>query len=529
MHSDPPPQRRSTDYADLTSYNSHVSSGTPSISSYQRQTTTETNEGPPSHHHGQQSPAHPTADGITHHLTSQLGNGHQILEREGVRFGHHRGISSQDESTDSWSASESLGYRGHMTGHVTDGGGVNNEWRPSNQLSPLHEHQVMESHDRRQNWREIPGESSVAAGNHHHSSQPLLSRHGNSPSPPPLPTSLPPPLSLPPQHTCSMDHILDPRVSHSETQFQNPHSGTGIQNGTSLTVVRSPSPEYAEPKQVVRAHREREKPSQPKLLALPPKSKSRQGSKVKPLTSAPNLLSGQLPRVAEEGPRPVVAPKPPHHHLSEKLFQRSTSEHTAHSHSGLERGHGEAPPLSTDEPQRDSELKQLLTQWKTDQERREREGEERPHPLNGYPNVVGLLDMPEGLGGEDSSGPDDSSRPSISSHTDRWTATPSPQSGPAHHHILDSETPIVKNAPPIFSKPHPQPHPPSSRQHTSRRNRAELEDIYQRDPRKPRRRKGRVPGAVWKQMPMNSRIESSSSESDDSLDSDNASLTSEYV
>jgi hypothetical protein len=169
-------------------------------------------------------------------------------------------------------------------------------------------------------------------------------------------------------------------------------------------------------------------------------------------------------------------------------------------------------------PRPGNDLRGLLTQWKTDQERQDRWKGETAFQLNGYPNTVGLLDVPEGLPNGCSTAPSSapSSRPSISSsQNDRWTGPQPIQLTP--HQIQNSETPIVKNAPPVFGKP------PSR----TRRNHHDLEDIYQRDPRKPRRRKGRVPGAVWKQMPMNSRIESSSSESDDSDDA--ASLTSEYV
>ena len=501
----------------------------------------------------------------------------------------HRGISSQDESTDSWSASES--FTGHMTDHVIDRG-ANWSGRPSNQLSPLHEHQVMEmlAHNHPHDWRETPGEPAIAVGNHRHgrhSSQPLLGRTSHSPSPPPLPTSLPPPLSLPPPHTCSMDHILDhqtdhahARPSHSQTQFQT----SGIQNGLSQPILsshhRPPSPEYAEPHQVKKEHREkagresrekrerRERSSQgQRMLALPPKSKSRQGAKVNSLSSAPNLLSTQLPQVPEEmtvsGPIAVADPKPPPPPVKTRRLtsERATTANPlgSQTQAGVSAVHSRQPDHS--------DLKGLLTQWKTNQERQQKEKVmELPRPQNGFPNVVGLLDMPDGLpdscletSAPASSAP--SSRPSVSSQTDRWTATPSPQAGHAPHHILTSETPIVKNAPltigdgraGLLTQPHPpshsaiapltigdgraglltQPHPPSHstrQQLTNSHNRAELEDIYQRDPRKPRRRKGRVPGAVWKQMPMNSRIESSSSDSEsDSIDSDNGSLTSEYV
>ena len=581
VHSEPPPQRRNTDYADLSSYNSHTSSGPPSISSYQRQSTTETNGGPPSLHHGRETisgdrapipPLENFPPGVPEKKKSKR---HRLCH-----YHHEQRVSSPDESADSWSASESMGYPGHVTNHMTDGGS-NRDWsgRPTNQLSPLHEHQVMDlSHDQRLNWS---GNPDITMGNHHtrgaqHGSQPLLN-HSHSPSPPPLPTSLPPPLSLPPAHTCSLDHILDyPQnpdhlfpVSHSHSQFQNPR--TGLQNGISQPVLptataavpRPPSPEYAEPKQVSRSHREQQ---QQKMLAVPSKSRSKQGSKGKPMSSAPNLSSSQTSVEL----KPVVPPKAPksrgfgestsEQHTSTTQSQRQATLNAQQPQSGTslpphaQQGHPTQPqapnyphtqgvsyppqtqgvpsyPVSQTalashhhppgvNPRPGNNLRGLLTQWKTDQERQERWKAETAFQLNGYPNAVGLLDVP-GLPNGSSTAPTSapSSRPSISSsQNDRWTATPSPQ--PVQltpHQIQNSETPIVKNAPLVFGKP------PSR----TRRNHQDLEDIYQRDPRKPRRRKGRVPGAVWKQMPMNSRIESSSSESDDSDDA--ASLTSEYV
>ncbi|CAI8056046.1 Protein sidekick-2 [Geodia barretti] len=149
VHSEPPPQRRCTDYADLSSYNSHMSSGPPSISSYQRQSTTETNGGPPSLHHGRETisgdraPSPPLENfppGVPEKKKSK---------RHRLRHYHQeQRVSSPDESADSWSASE---YPGHVTNHMADGGS-NRDWsgRPTNQLSPLHEHQVMDlSHDQR--------------------------------------------------------------------------------------------------------------------------------------------------------------------------------------------------------------------------------------------------------------------------------------------------------------------------------------------------------------------------------------------
>ena len=622
VHSDPPPQRRSTDYADLGSYNSHISSTTPSISSYQRNMTAEVNGGPSQHTSEHNIPPSDTSqiDTMIRHETPENFDHLGVINLPpggDSRFNrtHHHRVSSP-ESTDSWSAAESLSYRGHMTGHVTghvtesDGGSnrgsagnVRGEWSAvgSNHLSPVHENQIMESSSHvHHNWQPARRET-VAMGNNHsaqHSSQPVL-LHDHSPSPPPLPTSLPPPLSslhLPPQHTQSMDQMLNPHThmeskhnrmgmgptSHSHTQFQYPQSRPGIQNGFSHPALpssndpRSSSPEYAEPKQVARKHKENiqrkrhEHSHQQKMMAVPLKSKSKHfsSSKSKKLSSAPTILSPSSDQELVEmsaQPRPVAAPKPPPP-VKTKHFGRSTSEQqttgyppTSHPRSmSLEQ-----EPAQTTSTIHSHELKDVLTQWKNQQEIKEREREMAglkhkgpsskhngyPHPRQptntamGYPNPTGsLVDTPNGLpnGYSQSSVPssEPSSRPSVSSHNERWTTTPSPQPQGITNPIQNAETPIVKNAPPVFIAPpnnhistnkHHHNNTTSHQNHAPRKNHHELEDIYQSDPRKPKRRKGRVPGAVWKQMPMNSRIESSSSESDLSSDSDNASLTSEYV
>ena len=497
----------------------------------------------------------------------------------------HR-ISSQ-ESANSWSAAES-----HMTSHMTDhmtsdieqptwthgpfdrtrgpesahlhhdrgrrsGGGsagnVRSDWSSAltNQLSPLHEHQVMDSDPRlHRNWNQTQTAENVAMRNFHqsqHSSQPFLSRN-HSPSPPPLPTSLPPPLSSLPQHARSMDHILnhtttDARmdvgpVSHSHTQFQNhdPQPRLGMQNGPP-NMPRSASPEYAEPKLVRGGQRRNEQRQQQtqKMLAVPLKSKSKR-SKNKQSSPPPDVLPPQIPEKKSAQLQSVVAsnapPQPPLLPVKTKTLTSLPGGHhpppslSPHTQTvSPDQGSVPHPATAPQPPHPSNGLKDVLTQWKLQQESQERE---RQHPLAvGYPNPVGLQDMPHGLTlavqGTTTSAPS-----SHSSQIDRWTTTPSPPEGIGNH-IQNSETPIVKNAPPVFKTPANQT---SNRHHhreaavrgQSRKNR-ELEDIYQSDPRKPQRKKGRVPGAVWKQMPMNSRIESSSSEESESDDS----LTSEYV
>lgn len=630
---EPPPQRRSTDYADLSSYNSHISSATPSVSSsYQRHMSEAVSSGAPQN--GSSGPHQPQSyhNDMPSVDSSQQDTMVRLPSPPPADFplapldhfnkesrSNRRGMLNQ-ESTDSWSAAESLSYRGHVTNRDTASkpaslhGGVHTEGTttamnhaggesssvlrgrqladngsskssvlsvhsdrsgaPSHPLPPVHEHQVMDSHSH-QRYQQ-PTETIPTHNLHQtqHSNQPLLARD-NSPTPP-LPTSLPPPLSLPPrsshppQHSRSMDHILeypDQRrmepgqgrmdlgsMSQSHAQFQNhnPQTRLGLQNGFSIPFhqnrPRPPSPEYAEPKQVIRNHK-RDRQDTPEMqelaqtpVAVPPKSKSKQVTGSKKRQTPAEQLS-RFPAMKDVQPKTGAVPKAPPQ-VKPKHFNRSSSEQPqmlppSHPHSQAMSLEQDLRQLPIAFHSRQNDLKDVLTQWKLQQEiqerEREREGRREKReatPQNGYPNPVGLLHMPNGM--DSSSQP--SSRLSTSSQNDRWTTTPSPQQhGEVANHIQNSTTPIVKNAPPVFPVP-PQHasnnlHPPqhchvTTRSHTRKNH--ELEDIYQRDPRKPRRRKGHVPGAMWKQMPMSSRIESSSDSGSD-MSEDNTSLTSEYV
>ena len=583
---------------------------------------------------------------------------------------------SSQESADSWNPADSLNYRGHMTNrdpvsrsstmrsvssvdsrvsgsnHVgnvptlpaasasnhhrgrpaenvpTKGSAlsVHSDWSAvpgsTNQLPPVHEHQVMETSSRDLSWRpRKPGSVPTHNLHHsHHNSQPQVTRNSSSPPPPPLPTSLPPlSSSLVPQHTRSMEHILDhpgqtrmePRqgnlegrmelgpISRSHAQFQshNSHSRPGMlmNHGSSQPAFpvagdwgRPPSPEYAEPEQVIRDHKAKETAAQvqrkqaKKPLAVPPKSKSKRfggGSKsrhsqknapVQPPSEPPPLPPPLQPAAAAIQPKPVPTPKVPPAR-AERVGSTNNEQNRGHQPTralSLEQDRTQPPtafpralsldqdcthpPTASHQP-RQNDLKDVLTQWKSRQERqgrtRARQLERNPrntnHPLNGLHDPGRFLNMPDGIPSMDSA-TDSQFSSQLSYESDRWRNTPSPNSqGEFANHIQNSTTPIVKNAPlPGLPAQHPQnDHRPSRNLGAPRQPRMvargprknldlELEGIYQRDLRKPRRRKGRVPGAVWKQMPMNTRIESSS-ESCDSDDTevgrDNTSMLSEHV
>ena len=609
VHSEPPPQRRSTDYADLSSYNSHLSSATPSISSYQRNMVDGPNGVPPHHNGDQRPPAYPPH--MNH--TSQPDTMIQlpgpppenfppgVISHSGGKNPFFRGISSGHESTDSWSGAES--YRDHMTSHMTSdidhpvslhsggevpsvtgsgappggwragsgrgtAGNVRSDWAsvPTNQLSPVHEHQVMDSHAHHQNRNQT---ETMLQNFNQHRSQPLLA---HSPSPPPLPTSLPPPLSSLPEHAHSMDHMLNQPppeqlrmelrhgrmdvgpMSHSHTQFQNHIPQPGMQNGFSQPLIsvrpRSASPEYAEPRHVIRKHgtrhnsKQQQQQQQQQMLVVPPKTKPKRfgGSKKKQrsldLLSPPQLADKKTSQLTPAVT--LMATEP----ANSTQLSRSTSDHMQHPPPPSIQPHSmsveqECARTAVHPQPQHNDLREVLTQWKTQQENQERirgSGERGNYGQenlshNGYPNAMGLKVMSSGPT-QDTSGLGSSlSHPS---HNDHWT--PSPQGGFVNH-IQNSETPIVKNAPPIFTTPPTSSHAhvPTARDHHGSRGHSrknhELENIYQSDPRKPQRRKGHVPGAIWKQMPMRSHIESSSSSESlsDSSSDDNASLTSEYV
>lgn len=331
-----------------------------------------------------------------------------------------------------------------------------------------------------------------------------------------------------------MDHILNHPdqklaqgrmgtgpVSQSHTQFHNPQfmqSQPLLPSAIDQRRPRPSSPEYAEPNLVAKNYKNRQehgqmsmsvpsntvvtKTRQSPVEELPPQIPAKKTVQPKPVATpqAPQLL-----RASSE--QPHLASHPPAHH-----YPRAMSVEQDHR-SGHQPHHGG--------------IKDVLTQWKIQQEAQERERQNRAVTSGS----VGLLDMPSGL--NINSGPTSQH----SSQSDRWTTTPSPQGFENHS--------IVKNAPPTFTAPPqnivpstsnnlrpPRPHHMPPRNHT--RKNPKLEDIYQSDPRKPKRRKGHVPGAVWRQVPKSSRIESSSDDSDsDSADSDNpadnASLASEYV
>ena len=477
-------------------------------------------------------------DTLSYH--GQVANRGQPLHNGSITHGGSRPTSSHHSGE-----GRSLTGSQHRGRQQLDTGSVHSDWSapPTNHLPPLHEHQVMEGSSHLHHWQQQRRETEGTVMNHQlqHGSHPVLPR-GHSPSPPPLPTSLPPPLSSLPQHTRSMDHILNHPdqkpvrtrmgtgpVSQSHTQFHNPQfmqSQPLLPSALDQRRPRPSSPEYAEPKLVAKNYKNKQeqmssaKPPRPEEFVS---SRSRQG----PVEELPP----QLPAKKTMHPKPVAVPQAP------QLLRASSEQPQVTSHPpplqpypramSVEQEHTQAPHAR--QPHHGG-IKDVLTQWKIQQESQERERQ------NILPQAApaGLLDMPSGL--IINSGPTSQH----SSQSDHWTTTPSPQG--FENHI---QTSIVKNTPPAFTAPHQNIVPPTSsnlhpprhhhmptRSHT--RKNTKLEDIYQSDPRKPKRRKGHVPGAVWKQVPKSSRIESSSEDSDsDSADSeappDNTSLASEYV
>ena len=486
--------------------------------------------------------------------------------------GPPRGLSQT--SDESWSPADSLNFRGHMTNKDPSGSrpprnqsresrdddirgdppgnrgaGVgnsasnlkgsaasvhSNRSAPPSILPPVQENIVMSgpAHSAEQNrdqdhaWyrNTTPHHTeTIAMHNLHHFHQSSLP-HSHSPSsspPPSLPTSLPPPLSIPPQHTQSMDQILqsgpgpgrtEPRHgTHSQQHAPRTGPDVGLHHVFSQPVLqrapqpprvpenRPPSPVYAEPhhppKKGGRAHRKgagQDHTHQDSRGRAWPSSSSRQ--QPPPLSSH---QSQPIPSVSLPDTRGL-----PSHPHSRSVSMEQT---------------GAQPPTAAQS--RRQNIKEALSLWKQEQEARERAWEveqKGKHLMPAHRNGFPLSAQPMDTSGQ---GVDTSQHSNM------------PYSGQQH-----SAAPPVKIGPPVAIRP------PKPLRSGSLPRHPKLEGIYNLDPRKPKRRQGKVPGAVWKQMPMSGRVESESSEGSETEDSgtssgsdsatdvgDNASMYSEYV